>query len=182
MTEKTPAERAVAEAMRAWKADIIDPPTDAARYEKSRRWIREFITDGLLWPQDGLRYDHDGQFAWCGAFVAWCYRETLRADIRKSYLASTYRLSQFGTRTSIDLVRPGDVLIVGDVKPYGDHIALVERVNRRVDGTVCTTIEGNAHGDGPYGHRQEGVVRCKRALKVSSIVYRFVPEDFEATK
>jgi hypothetical protein len=57
--------------------------------------------------------------------------------------------------------RAGDIALVGK-KGYGTHGVLVERFDP-VTGELHT-VEGNAHGRGPNGERQQGVVRCVRGI------------------
>ena len=146
---------------------------------------------GLGWTWTP-RYIKDGDFQWCGAFLAHAYSfAKLRADVRKTFCSSTYRLDclgrglahedrespkakrfyrRFDEHTSpadLDLdgadVLPGDVLLVGGGgRAYGDHVTLVERYDA-VNG-IFHTIEGNAVGAGPRGNRREGVIRTTRPL------------------
>lgn len=170
----SPAALAVLRAEDAFRANIVDPRDDGAAFATSRSWIRTFIGDGLGWPSEAAAYNHDGQFAWCGAFVAWCWRDGVPLGVRRQYFASTYRLSRLARGGGLDKVPaqlvqvvkphdvvPGDIITLwGDQDGYGTHIALVAEVGARL-----VTIEGNANGVGPRGDRREGVVRCERQLE-----------------
>lgn len=185
----TPGEVAVANAKMLWLADTIDPKGDDVRDQASRDAIDAFIRTGLGWTWTP-KYLKDGDFQWCGAFLAHAYSfAKLRADVRKTFCSSTYRLDCLGRGLAHegreppkakrlyrrfderagpgDLdgieVLPGDVLLVGGGgRAYGDHVTLVERYDE-VTG-VFHTIEGNAVGAGPRGNKREGVIRTTRPL------------------
>jgi hypothetical protein len=132
------------------------------------RYIRG--PSGLGWPtadatfKTVVPYTRNGQFEWCGAFVAHCWGIAgLRAEARREYLASCYRLHQWtGRAIPLANLRPGDILVLASARSprWGSHIALVDRV----DGGIAHTIEGNAHGLLGDGTRGEGVVACERPL------------------
>lgn len=99
----TPGELAVCRASEAWREDLVDPAA-AMGDDWSRRRISEFIHLGLGWTWE--RYVKDGDFEWCGAFLAWAYSFAgglpflngyrLRADVRETFCASTIRLDTLG--------------------------------------------------------------------------------------
>lgn len=189
----------------AWEDEIREP--------KGRGWPRidEFIRGllGLMWTTADAKtwkpdaaYIKNGMFAWCGAFMAWCWGHVgLKEEIRRKHCASTYRLYQFcvGTPRDIPLEEalPGDVAIVSNgSKRYGEHVTVVHA--RRDDGLI-TTIEGNARGLGAPkagGEVYEGVIMRTRPLTTPAAgrcplsgrpqshavikVYRFLPEDLAA--
>lgn len=111
-------------------------------------------------------------FQYCGAFAAYAWGHAgLKADIRKSDMASTWRLFKWGGlngRTPNDRVidlpealEPGDILVVGrGKKRQGAHICIVERVDEQAK--LIHTIEGNAKGIGPDGRVFEGFVKRTR--------------------
>lgn len=182
MTLTERAAVAVQTAMREWQLNVIDPPDSHIQYGRSRERIRAYIGEGLGWKADAERYEHDGQFAWCGAFVAYCYAQAgLKPELRLKHLASTYRLDRWlggdtgRRRFSAGMAKPGDVLVVGHGKDQGDHIAIVEVVV----STVIHTIEGNASGNGPKGDWREGVIRRSRDIHETARLYRFVDADFD---
>lgn len=177
---------ACGEAERLWALDIHDPPGNVESLEatRCRDLIDGFIREGLGWRQGPYR--GDGDFAWCGAFVAWCWKAAgLRSALREHFFASTRRLDKYalgeqpgGGRPGPRLARrrlvlaedgaaedadrfgpqPGDVLLIGSHDP-GAHIGLLERY----EAGIFFTIEGNGFGRGPLGKKREGVVKRERA-------------------
>ena len=122
---------------------------------------------GLAWTtcdvktwKPGVPYTRNGQFAWCGAFAAFCWGEAgLKADLRQKHLAGTGRLYRWAHGTARWVkprdLRPGDIAVVGpEGSGDGEHITIV----REVRANVIETYEGNAHGLGIDGKRYEGVV------------------------
>ena len=129
---------------------------------------------GLVWTWED-RYDKNGEFAWCGAFVARALGEIgLRKDLRVKSMASTYRIVQWAKGTDRYLTdprecEPGDIVIVGDKrKKCGNHITLC----RGVDGDDVLTFEGNARGPGPGGRNYEGVIRKRRPFDTPKVPKR----------
>lgn len=144
---------ALAEAERLWREDIIDPKRGdhSAEGEHGRAMIDLMIRGilGLSWSWE-QPYDHDGQFAWCGAFAARCHAGSIPLAIRRRYFASTYRLDRWARYRPVDerdrnarpkgapdrllavldehstglpagvVPQPGDVLLVGPVP--GGHV------------------------------------------------------------
>lgn len=179
---------ACAEAERLWQLDIRDPPAEADSLDdaRCRGQIDAFIRQGLLWKREP--YKGDGDFAWCGAFAAWCWKAAgLRSVLREHFFASTRRLDKYalggepgGGRTVNPLLprlrlvvaedtsaedvrrfgpQPGDLILIGSHEP-GAHIALLERY----EAGVFFTIEGNGFGRMASGRRREGVVKRERAV------------------
>lgn len=161
--------RAIAE----WERGVREPPAgDPAEIDKYIRGPR-----GLAWTWEDP-YVRDGQFQWCGAFVAWALG--LLPVIRTHFLASCTRLinrhSTWGNWTAgsgvglaagsrmvpVGQARRGDIGIVGDGSdPEGQHIVLI--LSR--DATGVQTVEGNSFGLLPDGTRGQGVVRNHRPFK-----------------
>ena len=159
---------AVRRALEEFSLDVQEPP--------GRNWHRigAYIcgSGGLGWPSAALpgsvstrQYTRNGQFAWCGAFAAWCWEHVAPA-VRLARFASCSRLEVWsrGTARRIapsDLL-PGDLAIVGPAAPgSGAHIVVV--IEAPTNGIVAT-VEGNATGPGPDGIRREGVIRRQRPL------------------
>jgi len=65
--------------------------------------------------------------------------------------------AQLNGSLTIDKLRPGMTCTIGDGKPHGTHIVIVDQV--RPDEGLVDTIEGNAHGELGDGSWGEGVVR-----------------------
>jgi hypothetical protein len=179
VTAVTPGGRALDAALTEWGRIVREPTTGDARGAASiDAYIRS--PQGLGWPSaDVLRpgerraYTRNGQFEWCGAFVAWCWGAAgLDAEVRRLRLASTYRLGSAESRhgapllaVGLDELEPGDVLVVGKGAKghrWGDHIVLVQSVGAA--GDLAYTVEGNARGrlgDATIG---EGVIVRTRPL------------------
>ena len=152
---------------------------------------------GLGWPtvevgpnaRPKIPYRDDGDFAWCGAFTAFCWQAAgLDRKVRRDDFASTWRLWTWGRSADAAakgrvfqrggqglVLLPGDVVIVKgpSKKPYGSHITLC--VEPLPETSTYRTIEGNARGVlGPDGKRRgEGVVRNRR--KVSDVAFTVRP-------
>jgi hypothetical protein len=183
---------AVVEANRMWQRNVVDLLRGSIN-QASREVIDAIIRtdEGLGWSWE-QPYRGDNDFQWCGAFAAWCWAKAgMRLDVRKNYLASTYRLDRFARyqpinervknerpklgpyRTLIELdefskgrdvpFRAGDIMTIGSVSSvYGQHICIVESYDANAD-LVCT-IEGNGGGELPGGSRGQGIVRGKRQV------------------
>jgi putative peptidoglycan binding protein len=174
------AERATA----FWRKDICDPRVtdDSPAALASKAQIDTFIRQGLGWTWEP-RYAGDGSFEWCGAFAAMCW-PNVKADLRKLYFASTFRLDCYASYRSFNgetnagsgrlytqldeeskelpfEPRLGDILLIGP-KDYGQHICVVESYDAAA--RVFYTIEGNGNGMGPDGKPRRGVVAGHRPL------------------
>jgi hypothetical protein len=153
---------------------VIDPCDRINTYIKSKEGI------GWSWESD---YIKNGQFAWCGAFAAYCYT-AVSFPIRNKIFPSCYRMYKAWSQTSrcIDhaKVQPGDVVVVYSSKRaiQGDHITLCID-NSTISEGYITTIEGNAHGTLGNGERGEGVITRQRKLSEFAHVYRLLNEDFD---
>lgn len=159
--------RVVAVAHEQWVLGVREPDSTGPN---GRAIIQDYIRAGLGW---GDSYERNGDFQWCGAFgVGYCWGAVgLRADIRKAYGSSCYRLVERwakGTTRLIDSAdaRPGDIVIVGPPsgRSWGAHITVAASEPYADDNGqwVIDTYEGNAKGEGPNGERFEGVIRRGR--------------------
>lgn len=197
-----PAEAVLRMAEAEWRSGVAEPGTPGMpngvtiidRYIRGALGLGWSTCDIVNW-KPGVPYTRNGQFAWCGAFAAFCYGSAgLKAELRSKHFSGTPRLYKWakGTPRFIaaagDMHR-GDIVVVG---PGGDidgaHIT-VYRGSCRTDavGRVVSfdTFEGNAHGVGPTGLRYEGVVANTRKVNSTTASdYRFafavrpLPEDF----
>ena len=166
-TEAAPGadpETVLSTASAEWNRGVHEPP--GAGWERIDEYIRG--PQGLGWSSEDP-YRRNRQFAWCGAFVAFCFGAAgLGAEVRRTRLASTYRLHSWASGTPrlrpLEDARRGDIVIVGPTtgKRWGAHITLCDGVEP-ASGQV-ETIEGNAHGRGPDGSRYEGVIHNERPL------------------
>jgi|TARA_R100000479_G_scaffold108412_1_gene54441 hypothetical protein len=166
---------ALERAMAEYEAFVKDPSERISLYIKSSHGI------GWSWEAD---YVKNGQFAWCGAFAAWCHTR-VKFDIRKKIFPSCYRLYANWGQTSRKIdpmkVQPGDIVVVYTSKRsmQGDHITLcVDNSLLGSEGEI-TTIEGNAHGTFPDDSYGEGVIKRKRKLIEFAHVYRLLADDFD---
>lgn len=178
-----PAFLAAGCAHRAVSLRIQDDPSGAWFID---RCIRGFF--GLTWntvqvgptARAGVPYKHDGDFAWCLAFVAAMYGlQGLKADIRRKLMPSTYRLwnaYRHDSRrfiTDPQQLRQGDIVILGpctpNAAPWGEHGVLFYKTAG--DGHFIS-IEGNAKGyatlveavEDNGKNKYEGVVFNRRPL------------------
>jgi hypothetical protein len=153
----------LAAAVEEWESHVEEPPGQG--WERIDHYIRS--DEGLGWDW-AKQYVKDRQFAWCGAFAAYCYGSAgLRLSIRKRVFPSTYRLYRWSSgnnrRIQSEDIQLGDVVVVGPkgARRWGNHITIAVRVGD--DG--IETIEGNAVGEGEGGVRYEGVVRQFRPFE-----------------
>lgn len=100
---KEAGERALERALAAWQRDIVDPPSKSLRdpaFEQDRTEIDSYIRHGVLMGgvqnPKSFKYTKDGDYEWCGAFVAHCWEPFIQADLRQLYFPSTYRLDCYG--------------------------------------------------------------------------------------
>lgn len=209
MTDKLAerGEAAVKAALEFWNDDIIDPKGTAsdAQSVRSRAFIDSIIrTDkGLGWTWEH-KYLGDGDFAWCGAFVAACYAKAgLALAIRKKDFASTYRLDHYANPRGLEGqtmydekvrkyckcesvedillfgVQPGDIALVGE-KGHGTHIVLISHAIDKDTPPFISCIEGNGFGAGPEGNKREGVVKKSRSLEAIRRLIRPALIDFDS--
>lgn len=168
------AAEAIERAEAEWARIVKDPDQRIDAYIKSAA--------GLGWKWEKA-YLQNGQFAWCGAFLAFCYTK-VNANIRKKIFPSCYRLynnwGQTSRKISTDKIRAGDIVIVWTHKNsvQGDHITLCVD-SSSLDKGYISTIEGNAHGTLGNGKHGEGVIKRERARNEIAHVYRLLASDFD---
>lgn len=105
-------------------------------------------------------------YAWCMAFVYWCYEQAADKMGRQNPMLKTggvllqwkQRKEKFRALTP----QPGDIFIMDYGKGTG-HTGIVEKVNE--DGTV-DTIEGNTNDEGS----REGYEVCRRTRPRAKII------------
>lgn len=166
-----------------WELDVTEPGLGGA-HGADRINVYISGSDGLQWPDANMKkdganpYEKNGDFAWCGAFAAYCWA-ILKPSIRKSTFPSTYRLWRDwqSRRIPASNMRAGDIVVVWndsataedrEKKPYGQHITIC-----RQPGADCfSTWEGNARANGPDGRYREGVGTRERDLSTVAVVYR----------
>lgn len=197
MTLEEKQRLAVQAAEEFWKLDIIDPSSKdhSERAERGRKFIDSIIRTkaGLNWSWE-KEYKGDGDFAWCGAFVAACYAKAgLQLKYREKNFASTYRLDRWPQGIGADIdkdrqvtmddskvrkyckcesgtvvkdfgPRPGDILLVGE-NGHGHHITLIQTVTYDGIFPVISTIEGNGYGEFPGGAHGQGVIKKTRRVE-----------------
>jgi len=163
---------AVARGMAEWSQVVKEPDRRINTYIRS--------VEGLGWTWE-KEYVKNGQFAWCGAFAAFCWT-AVKPSIRKKIFPSCYRLYSNWSQTSRHIdpskMMPGDIVVVysGKHATQGDHITICR--GELVDG-VFETVEGNAHGVLGDDTRGEGVIIRSRSLDEVAHVYRLLSEDFD---
>ena len=169
----------VARALDYWRAGVLEPDQSAIGEATPQA---DAIDDIIRADDKGAwnwvdPYRKNGQRAWCGHFAAACFGESLPKPLRQKVLASCSRLVEHGPDFGVRRLapadaQPGDVLVVqygrGGNARTGDHICLVERVDRAAG--IIYTIEGNASGwvtgaaKGDAGACREGVIRRTRPI------------------
>ncbi len=99
---------ALAAALDAWQRRIVDPPRRTLgdpSWDDDRAFIDSIIRTkaGLNWPRCSNEvgaYRFDGDYEWCGAFAAYCWRAAgIDPVLAEVLFSSTYRLDHFGKRT-----------------------------------------------------------------------------------
>ncbi len=164
------ADRAIERALNEWRQNILEPVGAVSEHPILDRYIHQ--GSGWTWIE---KYENR-KLAWCGHFLAYAYRESLNAAVRKSSCPSTYRLREWakGSRRIIDGLheaRRGDIVVVGHKKAWGDHITLIEKIE--TDHSGYWSIEGNAFGETPEStSRKEGVIRRFRNRELIKAIYR----------
>jgi hypothetical protein len=169
-------ERAQAE----WELNVTEP-SYGGDWQRINTYIKSSDGIGWSWEAD---YTANGQFSWCGAFVAFAYGRSVLFNIRQKIFPSCYRMWSSWGKTSRcrdgETPQPGDIVTVytsEDRSPVqGNHIVLV--ASTPDDLGLFDTIEGNAHGEGPEG-RIEGVIKRQRSMDSVAHIYRLLSEDFE---
>lgn len=122
-----------------------------------------------------------GSYAWCAAFVFWCFRESAKAlqidnpAVQTAGALDTWNqagnrnIPRVAVREAVEkpsLVQPGMVFVLGTSGGQG-HVGIV----KQVDGVVLTTIEGNTNDGGS----REGVgVFLRKGRRIDQINRGFV--------
>lgn len=111
---------ALSHAIATWRRRIVDPPRSTWQdpaWTESRHAIDTMIRSadfGLGWSRCSAlvkAYRRDGDYEWCGAFAAWCWRAAgLDADLARVYWSSTYRLDKYA-RGKIAFGTPGELAL-----------------------------------------------------------------------
>jgi len=137
-------------------------------------------------------YDEEGDrrfMSWCGIFAAYCYLRvghaladgmcvpvTLHPKVAQKALPSTFKLTQTanwnGTppaEPDFADIRPGDLVITGQDKWYGDHITLAAAAP---EAGAVRTLSGNGTGRFDDGSRGEGVVEIEYDKGDVAAIYR----------
>jgi hypothetical protein len=168
------SQAAIQRALAEWEKNIIEPDPEIDNYIRSR--------DGLGWTWAD-QYVKNGQFAWCGAFAAWCWTDA-RYDLRQKVFPSCYRLHARWASTSRRIkdplqMLPGDIVVISTSNgaSWGDHITLC--LEAPSGESSYKAIEGNARGELSNGERAEGVVVNTRPLGRVMFVYRLLEEDLD---
>ena len=165
--------QAIDRGLQEWRSIVIDPSPMIDTYIRTQQ--------GLGWSWE-KQYKKNGQFAWCGAFAAYCWR-AVKLDIRKNTFSSCYRMFRDWGHTSrlidVDRMQTGDIVVVfsAAMKSYGDHITLC--VEPPDENGLFETVEGNAHGELGNGERGEGVITRQRSVDEVAHVYRLLGGDFD---
>jgi len=148
--------------------------------------INEYIKglDGLS-RTSANDYVNDGDFAWCGAFVAFAWGPQVKLDIRKKMSACSNMYNAWrNTPRYIEnkIPQPGDIVTVfpndhDRSHAPGTHLMLA--ASAPDENGFFESYDGNSKGLGPNGHNIEGVVYRNRHISRIANVYRLLPEDFE---
>ena len=163
---------AIDRALAEWSSMVEEPD------QRINAYIRSMEGIGWTWEKE---YTRNGQFAWCGAFVAFCYK-AVSFKTRQKVFPSCYRMYSNWSQTSRRIeprdMLPGDIVVVYSSAraTWGDHITLCRVAP--IDGKF-ETLEGNAHGTLGDGSHGEGVIARERSLDEVAFVYRLLAEDFD---
>jgi hypothetical protein len=92
-----------------WNMNVTEPGLGG---DSSRINLYIKSTNGLGWTWED-NYTKNGQFAWCGAFAAWCYTKA-NFKIRQKVFPSCYRLwnNWGGTARKVEDIAVGDIVVV----------------------------------------------------------------------
>jgi hypothetical protein len=165
----------------------------SAAAERNRAIIDRILVASGMAHRTPYKGNATNAVQWCGCFACACWKAAgLRLSLKEcaTYWTSTDRFLTWArysswepavpnplpddltdrrmlialTTASLVLVRPGDVVIVGNGKrPSGDHVTIAELVD--LARGVVVTLSGNGAGDGPDGkHRNDGIVRKEYSL------------------
>lgn len=202
--ELSVAEQVISIAQAEWDMNILDLPRgyqvdkEGNLYNKAGEpygrkqvssdfaRVHKYIDEGLgsAWSQP-LYTNTNGastkKFFWCGAFVAYCYKDFIKDDIRNKIFPSTYRMWEQwqGTKRQIkpENAKPGDIIVVGDSnsKKWGTHITLCKEVTKE----GIQTLEGNGIGMAACGEKKEGVVTKLRSWDTVMWIWRPLKKDMK---
>jgi len=120
-------QQALAVARALWELHVADPPRSTWRdpaWDASRLLIDGMIRgpQGLGWSRCSAlvkAYRHDGDYEWCGAFAARCWRAAgLDPALARVYWSSTYRLDRYGSRR-VAFWTPGELALRRRLKGEG---------------------------------------------------------------
>lgn len=168
------AQQALGRALCEWDQIIKDPDAEIDRYIRSREGL------GWSWSDE---YQRNGQFAWCGAFAAFCWTQ-VKFPIRQKIFPSCYRLYEQWSNTARRIkdpsnMLPGDIVVISTVNgaKWGDHITLCHEAPN--GGDSYEALEGNAKGTLGDGSTGEGVIKQTRPLSRVMFVYRVLEEDLD---
>jgi len=161
-----------------WDKNVTEPEY-GGDWQRINTYIKGVDGIGWTWEKD---YTKNGQFAWCGAFAAFCFTR-IKFNIRQKIFPSCYRLwnAWGGTSRKVSELNHGDIVVVYtslDRSPsYGNHITICMGFPD-IDG-YFETIEGNAKGQVQSGDFEEGVIRRQRNVKDIAHIYRPASEDYD---
>jgi hypothetical protein len=157
----------------------VTEPGGGGDSSRINTYIKSVEGIGWDWEKD---YTRNGQFAWCGAFAAFCYNSA-RFNIRHKIFPSCYRMyNAWGNTTrKVKDIYTGDIVVVytsSEQSPaYGNHITIA--LGPPDSEGFFETIEGNAKGYGPDGQYREGVSKRTRNVKDVAHIYRLASEDYD---
>lgn len=157
----------------------VTEPGGGGDSSRINTYIKSVEGIGWDWEKD---YTKNGQFAWCGAFAAFCYN-SVRFNIRYKIFPSCYRMyNAWGNTTrKVKDIYTGDIVVIytsDEQSPaYGNHITIA--LGPPDSEGFFETIEGNAKGYGPDGQYREGVSKRTRNIKDVAHIYRLASEDYD---
>ncbi len=104
--------KAIERAEAEWEANVTEPEYKGA-WQRINTYIKSREALGWTWQED---YTKNGQFAWCGAFVAFAYGDQLEFPIRQKILPSCLRLWNAWGKTARcrdgEAPQPGDIVVI----------------------------------------------------------------------
>lgn len=163
-----------------WDKNVTEPE-GGGNWQRINSYIKSTEGIGWTWEDD---YTKNGDFAWCGAYAAFCYGDRVLLSVRKNTFPSCYRMNRdWGNSSRVqskDSILAGDIVVVytsdSHSPSYGNHITIARSAPN--DQGDFHTIEGNAHGVGPDQNWREGVSKRTRNLSQVARVYRLIDEDY----
>lgn len=109
-----------------------------------------------------------GAWAWCAAFVCWCYKEALAeqpvAGVKRPQTAAAWGFEEWaGKQTGVTLIKPAGTIKKGDIVMFTfSHIGIAVADEQ---GDMVQTVEGNTNVKGQRdggGKTRDGVYRKTR--------------------